>query len=150
VIGADIVYHGRQFHLHLPRGEIMNRAAGKLTSASMVLCGLLLLSQPAEALRCGTRLVRDGMHESQVRAFCGEPIATHHLGLVLRSDYPRSYGYGGISSSYYRYGYVTEVMATELIYNFGPRKLMRVLRFEGGYLVDIKTAGYGYLNKDDQ
>ena len=45
---------------------------------------------------------------------------------------------------------MTEVMATELVYNFGPRKLMRVLRFEGGYLVDIKTAGYGYLDKDDQ
>ncbi len=128
----------------------MNRAAGKLTSASAVLCGLLLLSQPAEALRCGSRLVLDGMHEIQVRAFCGEPIATHHLGYVLRSYYPGTYGFGGISSSYYRHGYMTEVISTELVYNFGPRKLMRVLRFEGGYLVDIKTAGYGYLDKDDQ
>lgn len=134
-----------------PVADSMYRAAGKLTSPSVLLCGLLLLSQPAEALRCGSRLVRDGMHESQVRAFCGEPIATNHLGFVLRGDYPRSYyGFGGINGSYYRHGYITEVMATELVYNFGPRKLMRVLRFEGGYLVDIKTAGYGYLDKEDQ
>lgn len=133
-----------------PVADSMHRAAGKLTSASVLLCGLLLLSQPADALRCGSRLVRDGMHESQVRAFCGEPISTHYLGLVLRGDYSRSYGFGGFSGSYYRNGYLTEVMATELVYNFGPRKLMRVLRFEGGYLVDIKTAGYGYLDKGDQ
>ncbi|MCI0517200.1 MAG: DUF2845 domain-containing protein [Woeseiaceae bacterium] len=128
----------------------MYRATGNLQSGFVLACGLLLFSQPAEALRCGNRLVRDGMHESQVRAFCGEPIATHHLGLVLRSDYPRTYGYGGISSSYYRYGYVTEVLATELVYNFGPRKLMRVLRFEGGYLVDIRTAGYGFKDTNER
>jgi hypothetical protein len=40
-------------------------------------------------------------------------------------------------------------MATEMVYNFGPRKLIRILRFEGGYLVDIRTAGYGYLEKDE-
>lgn len=133
-----------------PAAGSMYRATGKLLTVFAAACVLLLHSQPAEALRCGNRLVRDGMHESQVRAFCGEPIATQHLGFVLRSDYPRTYGYGGISSSYYRYGYVTEVLATELVYNFGPRKLMRVLRFEGGYLVDIRTAGYGFKDTDER
>jgi len=33
---------------------------------------------------------------------------------------------------------------TELVYNFGPRKLMRKLRFEGGLLTSIETIGYGY------
>ena len=117
--------------------------------APALLCALLLISQPAEAFRCGSRIIRDGMHEGQVRAFCGEPIATRQLGLVLRSYTPRHYSLGGISGAYYRHGYYDEVLATELVYNFGPRKLMRILRFEGGYLVDIKTAGYGYIEKDD-
>jgi hypothetical protein len=30
------------------------------------------------------------------------------------------------------------------IYNLGPSKLMRKLRFEDGVLVDIDTMGYGY------
>jgi hypothetical protein len=133
-----------------PAAEPMNRVARKLTSASAVLCGLLLLSEAAEALRCGSRIVRDGMHEEQVRAFCGEPIAKRQLGFVIRSYYPGNYHFGGVSGNYYRYGYPTEVLATEWVYNFGPRKLMRIMRFEGGYLVEIRTAGYGYLVNDDQ
>ena len=30
------------------------------------------------------------------------------------------------------------------IYNLGPRRLMRRLRFEDGRLVDIETLDYGY------
>ncbi len=133
-----------------PVAEPMNLVARKLTSASSVLWGLLLLSEPAEALRCGNRIVRDGMHEEQVRAFCGEPSAQRQLGFVIRSYYPANYHFGGVNRSYYRHGYPTEVLATEWVYNFGPRKLMRIMRFDDGYLVDIRTAGYGYLEKNDQ
>ena len=38
----------------------------------------------------------------------------------------------------------TEVVVTEYVYNFGPRKLMRRLVFEGGVLVSIESIGYGY------
>jgi hypothetical protein len=55
-----------------------------------------------------------------------------------------------MNKAFYLNGVFNEVMVTELVYNFGPRKLMRILRFEGGYLVDTKTAGYGYLAKDNQ
>ncbi|MGH8222762.1 MAG: DUF2845 domain-containing protein [Woeseiaceae bacterium] len=105
---------------------------------------LLLASATAEALRCGNRIVRDGMHEEQVRRICGEPLAVRHLGFVLRSYHPR--GVGGISARSYRHGFFNEVAVTELVYNFGPRKLMRVLRFEGGFLVDIDTVGYGFVD----
>jgi hypothetical protein len=30
------------------------------------------------------------------------------------------------------------------IYNLGPNKLMRRLRFEGGIVAEIETLGYGY------
>lgn len=122
---------------------------GKISLSAVLLGVFLLASKPAEAFRCGNRIIQDGMHEDLVKKFCGKPMSTRPLGLVLRSYYPNGSSAGGLSASYYRYGFFTEVMATESVYNFGPRKLMRILRFEGGYLVDIKTAGYGYLEKDE-
>ena len=89
------------------------------------------------------------MHETEVVRLCGQPVSTAHLGYVIRAvhyggsltrrhRYPRDYGY-----------YREEVPVTEMIFNFGPRKLMRKLRFEGGVLRSIRTMGYGYIEKND-
>ncbi len=48
---------------------------------------------------------------------------------------------------YPQFGFPHELVVIELLYNFGPRKLMRTLRFEGDRLTSIETAGYGYLEK---
>ncbi len=37
-----------------------------------------------------------------------------------------------------------EVPVETWLYNLGPNKLMRRISFEGGYVVDIETLGYGY------
>ena len=37
-----------------------------------------------------------------------------------------------------------EVIVEEWTYNFGPRKLMRIIRFENGLVADVKELGYGY------
>lgn len=115
-----------------------------------VVIAALLAADPAHAFRCGSRIVQEGMHESEVVRLCGEPVSTAHLGYVIRSvhyggsltrrhdRYPRDYGY-----------YRQEVPVTEMIFNFGPRKLMRKLRFEGGVLRSIRTMGYGYIEKND-
>lgn len=108
---------------------------GKLSLSLTLLCIALLSSDPAHAFRCGSRLVRDGMHESEVKAICGEPVSQRTLGYVIRSYFHRGHAYGG---------YNREVLVTEFVYNFGPRKLMRKLRFEGGILTSIETIGYGY------
>ncbi len=108
---------------------------GRLSIWLPLVCMALLASDPAHALRCGSRLVMDGMHESEVKAICGEPVSERTLGFVIRSYFHRGYGH----ASYNR-----EVLVTELVYNFGPRKLMRKLRFEGGRLTSIETIGYGY------
>lgn len=101
---------------------------------------LLLLSPSAEALRCGNKLVTDGMHEVEVREACGEPVSTEHLGFVIRH-----YGHiGGRRGLHHRHLFSREVAVKELIYNFGPHRLMRKLRFEGGVLTSIRTLGYGY------
>ena len=109
--------------------------------------GGLLAGEDAHAFRCGSKLVRDGMHEQQVVARCGQPTTIRHLGRTIRAyDYfshVRRHGY-----TYWRKPgfshFATEVVVTEYVYNFGPRKLMRRLVFEGGVLVLIETIGYGY------
>lgn len=107
---------------------------------------LLVASDPAHALRCGSKLVLDGMLEQEVIELCGEPTTVRHLGYVVRSFHPLSRRHLS-GTEIYRYGhsYYQEVPVTVFVYNFGPRKLMRRLRFEGGMLTDIETLGYGYL-----
>ena len=117
--------------------------------AVAICCVLMLASQPAHALRCGTRLVKDGMHESHVIEICGEPVSRRELGIVLRPYVlKRPAGSPGTHSTRYLYGgYHEELLVTELVFNFGPRKLMRIIRFEGNRMTSIRTAGYGYLEK---
>ncbi len=112
-------------------------------------CVFMLISDPAHALRCGSRLVKDGMHEAQIIEMCGEPVSRRHLGYVLRPYIlKRPAGILGMHSTRHIYsGFHEELLVTELTFNFGPRKFIRVLRFEGGQLTSIRTAGYGYREK---
>lgn len=109
---------------------------------------MLLMANPAMAFRCGNKLVKEGMHEQEVIAICGQPESIAHLGYAIRSlDYhsrePRS---GGWSTSFFPgYGrYTVEVRLTEYIYNFGPRKFMQRLVFEAGMLAEIEKLGRGH------
>lgn len=121
----------------------------------LALTAVLLLAvgyaDPAHAFRCKTKLVKEGMHEQQVIAVCGEPTSRRHMGYAVRGV---PYGWrrvtpGGREIWYPRGGTLTEeVVVTEWIYNFGPRKLMRRLVFHGGILVEIDTVGYGYIEQD--
>jgi hypothetical protein len=108
---------------------------------------LLLAAGPAEAFRCGNRIVAEEMHEVEVRRACGEPTTMRHIGRTLRSiNIPIERRHGGWTTRYFPgYGLVQEVVVTEYVYNFGPRKLMRRLLFEGGVLVQIESLGYGYV-----
>lgn len=116
-------------------------STAKLVILLMLAGTALLASDPAHALRCGSQLVKEGMHEIEVKAICGTPVSERNLGYVIRSHFDRTHG--STTTRYYG-GYRREVLVTELVFNFGPRKLMRRMRFEGGRLVSIETAGYGY------
>jgi hypothetical protein len=108
---------------------------------------LTLCSAPAHAFRCGNKIVTEDMHEARVRAACGTPTTMRTIGRAVRNinvPIERVHG-GGWSQQYFPgYGFAQEVIITEYVYNFGPRKLMRRLLFEGGILVSIETLGYGY------
>jgi hypothetical protein len=129
---------------------IMSTVTPKPIVAALVAAILLFAADPALAFRCGSKLVRDGMHEQQVIAACGEPTSVRHLGHAIRA-YDYRYRLHGGGYTYYRMPgvghFATEVAITEFVYNFGPRKLMRRLIFEGNVLVEIETIGYGYIEK---
>lgn len=109
----------------------------------------LLLPETAHAFRCGSKLVKEGMHEAQVIAVCGEPAIRRDLGVAVRYydyRYYRESSPGWSSQRRPGYGnFASEVVITEYVYNFGPRKLMRRLVFEGGVLETIESIGYGYI-----
>ncbi len=112
---------------------------------------VLVTSTPAHAFRCGNKIVTEDMHEAQVRAACGDPATIRHIVHARRGvQIPRRRTLSpGVTVEHYPgYGHYTqEVVLTEYVYNFGPRKLMRRLIFEGGVLVSIETIGYGYREK---
>lgn len=120
----------------------------KFPLAATAIVTALLIAEPAAAFRCGNKLVSDGMHEAQVVAICGQPATMRNLGVALRSyDYRYTRYVGPGWTAYTSPGFdsfALEVVITEYVYNFGPRKLMRRLLFEGGVLVTIETIGYGY------
>jgi hypothetical protein len=128
---------------------MIHRLPKLLLILAIVIVGLIL-SESAHAFRCGSKLVRDGMHEQQVLAICGQPTSVRHIGHAVRAFDYRLYRPRG-SKTYYRHpGFgtlATEVVVTEYVYNFGPRKLMRRLVFEGSVLVTIESIGYGYIEK---
>ncbi|MDX1481339.1 MAG: DUF2845 domain-containing protein [Woeseiaceae bacterium] len=118
-----------------------------------LLIGSLMLyavSAPAEAFRCDSRVIQEGMPQSEVIRLCGEPAAIRSLGFGTRSYVAgrRAADRQSESVGFERLWVREDVEVTELIFNFGPRKLMRRLRFEGGELVDIRTMGYGYIEPD--
>ncbi len=123
----------------------------RLKATSTFLLLAVIAATPAHAFRCGNKIVIENMHEQQVRRACGEPTSVRHLGYTLRDVNllaRRGQSHTLSTRAYSHYGYYTqEVIVTEYVYNFGPRKFMRRLRFEGGILVSIETIGYGYHDR---
>jgi hypothetical protein len=148
-VRADRACHLRGSKLEYDKsGKDMNILNSKFVASVAVLLLSLSFSEPAAAFRCGSKLVQDGMHEAQVIGVCGQPASMRNLGVAVRSyDYRYHQQSSPGWSGYRRPGFgnlAQEVIITEYVYNFGPRKLMQRLIFEGGVLVTIETIGYGY------
>jgi len=111
----------------------MNRAAAVFALA-------LLACAPAfAAFRCGSKLVSEGDTRSEVAAKCGEPAEVVAGRSVFRRPVIWNYG-----RPYYIGDDYMEVTVESWIYNLGPNKLMRRLRFQDGIVIEIETMGYGY------
>jgi hypothetical protein len=104
-----------------------------------VLFGLLAAAPSFAAFRCGAKLVSEGDLRSEVAAKCGEPDDVINQSSVMR----RPVIWTGGRPYFIGEDYI-EIPVENWIYNLGPNKLMRKLRFEGGVLTEIETLGHGY------
>jgi hypothetical protein len=107
-----------------------------------LLCLLFALPASADAMRCGSKLIREGDLRDRVLALCGEPTDIQRRS-VLRAPY---YNYKG-RLTFYGDG-LLEVPVEIWTYNLGPYKLMRRLRLVDGEVEEIETLGYGYRYAD--
>jgi hypothetical protein len=99
-------------------------------------------SVQAEAFRCGNKLVTEGDTRGEVAAKCGDPTEVDHSSIWVQpiawiGGRPIQMGNG-----------LVEVPVEVWLYNLGPNKLMRRLRFENGRVVAIDTLGYGYISSN--
>ena len=118
----------------------------------LLFISLLMFATPASALRCGNKIVKDGDPAAKVRKICGEPASIQYR-TIYRGGVPRSLArqttVNGIRTSsdsellIHRRS-VVEVIVEEWTYNFGPRRLMRMVRFENGLVTGVSQLGYGY------
>lgn len=104
-----------------------------------LLVGLLVSSPAFAALRCGSKIVTKGDPSSEVAAKCGEPADVIRMNSILRRPVVWLHG----RPRYLGEDYI-EVQVEAWLYNFGPNKLMRRVRFENGLVAEIETLGYGY------
>ena len=88
----------------------------------------------AASLRCGNALVADGASKVDVVAKCGEPLAKE----TRRESEEVKHRDGDTATKR-----VVEKTFEEWTYNFGPNRLMQVVVFENGKLIDVRSAGYG-------
>ena len=110
---------------------------------------ILVIAEPALALRCGNRLVSDGDHFSKILKYCGEPTSVQ-VRSIYRAGFPRQlrrHRFDTAENDFLLYAdrAYAEILVEEWTYNFGPRRLMRIIKFENGIVVAVKRLGYGYL-----
>jgi hypothetical protein len=124
----------------------------KIGHAVLVLA-LFVCMEPAFALRCGNRLVSEGDHQLKVEKQCGQPAAVAYR-TIYRSGIPasrhritrHSVNDATFSDELLIHDRsLIEVQIEEWTYNFGPRRLMRVIRFENGIVTRVTTLGHGYI-----
>jgi hypothetical protein len=113
------------------------------TIVGFALSVLLTPLAHADAMRCGSKLVREGDPVSQVREFCGEPTDIQTKTILRRPYFDR------LGRRIYLGDTLEEVPVEIWTYNLGPYKLQRRVRFIDGLVDDIDTLGYGYREKGE-
>lgn len=102
-----------------------------------ILSGLLIASgASADSVRCGSKVITEGDTIDKVREYCGEPTETQRTWMTRQ---PR-FEYGGQEIPFEG----SEDVPVDLwIYDFGPNKLVRRIRFIAGKVDSIETREHG-------
>ena len=107
-------------------------------AAGVALLALAAGCAHADGFRCGNKLIVEGDTILKVAAACGNPAYVEHSSIVRSSASLWGFGRPGISQS------EAEIPVEVWIYNLGPSKLMRKIRFEDGIVIRIETLEHGY------
>jgi hypothetical protein len=121
-----------------PLARLPAFAAPALTAAAALALGLAAGAARADGFACGTRLVTEGMAQYEVERICGEPAEVTRTQILRR---PVIWRHG---RPWYLSDEPVVVPVETWLYDFGPNRLMRKLRFEDGELKEIETLGHGY------
>jgi hypothetical protein len=145
----------RSVYLQPPQPRIPAVWSSRLAPLAVLALGLLL-TQPALAFRCQGKIVKEGDPQARVLRYCGEPAGAQER-VIYRSGLPYARPGSRVIVGDGSFGVidrreelavhdrsVVEVRVEEWTYNLGPHKLMRLVRFENGLVVDVTTLGYGY------
>ncbi len=111
-----------------------NAIAGLLTALALALVGSPGTAAAA-SMHCGTRIVSRGDPAAKLLRFCGQPESVQKH-LAHRTFTTR---HGRVLP-----GFIEEVWIEEWTYNFGPLKLMRLVRVENGVVANIRQLGRGF------
>lgn len=110
-------------------------------SSALAVAGLAcLLSAPAQGLRCEHKLISVGDHASKLLRYCGKPDS-------VRSRRAQRALVGNVGQALFP-AFAEDLLIEEWTYNFGPNKLMRIVRLENGIVADIERLGYGFTPAD--
>lgn len=117
------------------RSKPISQTTGRFPLGTLLLFVLLSISSsPAWGMRCGTDLVSKGDTKAEVQEACGPPacIRTPRSATILKWK-------AGI--------YWPLATDEEWVYNFGPDRFVRYVRFYQGKLVDTEAGGYGWTSE---
>ncbi|MGH8137708.1 MAG: DUF2845 domain-containing protein [Steroidobacteraceae bacterium] len=107
---------------------------------AFVILAAIVGSAQAQNFECGNKLISRGDSIAAVAAICGNPTRADHSSIIVSSSVAWVGGHLVQSNTAQ-----TEVPVDVWLYNLGPDKLMRRIRFEDGKVVQIETLGYGYI-----
>jgi len=96
----------------------------------------------AESMECGNRLITQGDSLAKVASLCGNPTQVDHTSIIRQASGGWVNGQWVASA-----GAQIEIPVEVWLYNLGPDRLMRQIRFEDGRVVKIETLDYGYLER---
>lgn len=116
--------------------------------AAGMLGGGLLSPEPSAAsnsLRCDNKLVQEGASQYEVKSLCGAPddvqqrTEARRVQRAVQRPCARGLGTCVVVVDDY-----VEVVVDEWVYDFGPRRFLQHLTFEGGLLVAVRSGSYGH------
>jgi hypothetical protein len=113
----------------------------------MVLITLTAWTTPAQAMRCGSRLISEGDPREKVLNECGQPSDVESWE-EERYDYFDRPPPARYYNEFERYGNAYRVRAFIRVevwtYNYGPSRFIDYVRMENGIVRKIYSGGYGY------